>query len=198
MKLDNILSTLKGEYARTLILILIPGAIAFEPIAVLFYKKYSFKIVHVESLVLLVLIYFLASLFYGFLIQDLGSRIEIKLDKYYCWKHKVSTQAFYDQFELYMFNKKEEDYIITHYYRSLLVRLRFELHTCAAIILLWIGSILRWGILRDFDFSITKTWPFVLSSVLIFGYLLYEAKEGVKILHKLRIKINGKFKPSLT
>jgi hypothetical protein len=47
----DILSTLKGEYSRTLILILIPGGIALLPIADIFYvlffkdqKEYHFDV----------------------------------------------------------------------------------------------------------------------------------------------------------
>lgn len=195
--MDNLLSTLKGEYARTLILILIPGAIAFEPYAVLLYNLYFIKVTSLkDSIAVLSIIYLLCSVFAGFIIQDIGSRIEIKLDKFYCWKHGLSRDNFYSIFELYLFNERKEEYIITHYYRSLLVRMRFELHTCASIVLLWSGYVIKYFI-QDFAIDWTKTIWFAAISIVTFGYLLYEAKEGVKILHKLRKKINDKFKPSL-
>src|SRR5690242_14997083 len=110
--MDNILSTLKGEYARTLLLILIPGAIAFEPFSIMLYKDFSLRIENLhEYVIYAALVYFLASIFCGFIIQDLGSNLEMKLDKIFCKRKKKNRANFYRQFETYLFNKKEEDYI---------------------------------------------------------------------------------------
>jgi hypothetical protein len=88
----DILSTLKGEYSRTLILILIPGGIALLPIAdifyVLFFKDQKEYIGYFSVLV------FLSSIFYGFISQDLGARIEIFLDCIYCIVHRSNRGNF--------------------------------------------------------------------------------------------------------
>lgn len=193
--MDNILSTLKGEYARTLLLILIPGAIAFEPFSILLYKYFDLHIKDLKEYIVIVsLVYFLAALLVGFIIQDLGARLEMILDKLYCLNNESEGEKFDDVFEDYLFNKKEEDYIVTHYYRSMLVRMKFELHTCASIFLLWIGSFLRAIIDTEFHLSWPRTLWFVSISLVVFLYLLIEAYRGVETLHHFRTKINEKFK----
>jgi hypothetical protein len=197
--MDSILSTLKGEYARTLLLILIPGAIALEPFAIILYKFQRVQIPQLSDYIVLVaIIYVVTSIFVGFIIQDIASRIEIKLDKRYCKRNSIKIEDFYEAFELYLFNKKEEDYIITHYYRSMLIRLRFELHTSASIIIMLFGSLIRVFIEKDFKIDYLSSIWFILICLSIIFYLLFEAKEGVKLLYKLRIKIITRFQPSLT
>jgi hypothetical protein len=197
--MDSILSTLKGEYARTLLLILIPGAIALEPLAIILYKFQKLNIPQLSDYIVLVaIIYVVASIFLGFIIQDIGSRIEIQLDKCFCKKKKIEVDNFYESFEQYLFNKKEEDYIITHYYRSMLIRLRFELHTSASIVILLLGSLIRIFIEKDFKIDCKSSIWFIVICFFVLGYLLFEAKEGVELLYKLRSKINKKFKPSIS
>jgi hypothetical protein len=197
--MDNILSTLKGEYARTLILILIPGAIALEPFAIMIYKFQSLKIKDLHDYITLVsIIYVLAAIFVGFIIQDIASRLEIRLDKWYCKKNDLDIEKFYEQFDLYLFNEKKEDYIVTHYYRSMLVRMRFELHTCASITILLVGSLLRTFMETGFKIDWIKSIWFVLISLALLFYLLYESKEGVSLLHKFRRKVNDKFNKTVS
>ena len=109
-----------------------------------------------------------------------------------------SKKTFDGQFELYLFNKKEEEFIITHYYRSMLVRMRFELHTCASLMIIWIGGVFRIIVEPKFKLDWANTLWFVLITLLVFGYLLFEAFKGIETLHYLRIRINRKFNPSLT
>lgn len=192
----DILSTLKTEYSRTLILVIIPGSIALEPYGVMLYKYFD---IHTNGLndffIYLALSYLFASIFLGFVIQDLGARLEVILDKLFCWFSNRNHIKFNKLFTLYLFNKREEDYIITHYYRSLLVRLKFELHTVIAIFIMWSGFFIRAFFIEKYKIDNERTCVFILISSAVFIYLLYEAFEGVKQLHKHRVLINRKFKP---
>jgi hypothetical protein len=168
----DILSTLKSEYSRTFILILIPGLLAITPIADLFYHLYFLG--ERELYTYLAIMIFLAAVMAGFVIQDLGARLEMKLDQLYCtmnrkgrkhcnfWigdvvvglsdfitiKNNDSYRSMYNeftsQFNLYLFNLRHENHIITHYYRSMLVRLKFEVHLIVAIIMMWLGLVTKY------------------------------------------------------
>src|SRR5450755_1262850 len=88
----DILSTLKGEYSRTLILILIPGGIAVLPIADIFFELY-FK-TQKDVLGYFAIMCFIASILFGFICQDLGARIEIMLDGIYCSLNRENRGSF--------------------------------------------------------------------------------------------------------
>lgn len=193
----DILSTLKTEYSRTLILIVIPGAIALEPYGIILYHYFDLKVADFKDYFIYVAIgYLFASVFIGFVLQDLGARLEVLIDWLYCRGMDKEHRKFNGIFKKYLFNKKEEDYIITHYYRSLLVRLKFELHTIVAIAFLWIGMAIRVYIADNFIIDMKRTMIFVILSFLVFAYLLFEAFFGVKALHYHRVRINRKFRPS--
>lgn len=194
----DILSTLKTEYSRTLILIIIPGSIALEPFGVMLYKYFDLHINDLNDFfIYLSLSYLFASIFLGFLIQDLGARLEILLDKLFCHLSKRNYTKYDKLFTLYLFNSREENFIITHYYRSLLVRLKFELHTVVAIFIMWLGFAIRAFVVEKYVIDNSRTFVFLLISLATFIYLLYEGFEGVKQLHKHRVLINRKFKPRL-
>jgi hypothetical protein len=218
----DILSTLKGEYSRTLILILIPGGIALAPFANIYFKLF-FK--SENPITYFAVLCFIAAILFGFIMQDIGARIEMQLDKIFCAlnrenrtsysvrlfgiisgityyifckkrdDYKKMKEDFYNCFDLYLFNLRHEKYIITHYYRSMLVRLKFEVHTLAAILVMWIGIFLNWRVFEySIDWKLTRILFFTTFSIGL--YLAWEAYFGVKTLHSFRMDINEKFKPS--
>jgi hypothetical protein len=193
----NILSTLKSEYSRSLILLVIPGSIALFPYSVMLYKYYDLHVDKLESyFIYIAFIYLFASLFIGFIIQDLGARLEEYYDSLYCQKNKKSESGYLRQFQKYLFNKRREDYIITHYYRSMLVRMKFELHTVCGILILWMGMTIRAFWVEKFAIDCSRTLAFITISLIVFVYLNIEAYKGIKTLHFYRNQINKKFKPS--
>jgi hypothetical protein len=160
----------------------------------LLYKYFDLHINELKDyVVLLSLIYAFIALLIGFIIQDVGSRIEMILDRLYCKNNEDEADSFSATFESYLFNQRKEDYIVTHYYRSMLIRMKFELHTCASIVLLWVGSFLRAIIDKQFHWNFHLTFWFVLISAAVFAYLLIEAYDGVETLHYYRKKINEEF-----
>lgn len=192
----DILSTLKSEYARTLILLVIPGAIALEPYAIMLYSYFDLHVTDFKDYFLYVAIsYLFASIFVGFIIQDLGARLEVFYDWLYCKIHQKNYKLYNRQFSRYLFNKKEEEYVVTHYYRSMLVRMKFELHSVVAILILWSGMIIR-ACITDLTIDWTRTNIFIIISGLIFIYLNFEAYKGVRTLYFFRSLINKKFRPN--
>jgi hypothetical protein len=78
----------------------------------------------------------------GFLKNKLENYFEGIVYYFFCDKgpeYKAIRISFNECFSLYLFNLRYEKHIITHYYRSMLVRLKFEVHTIARIFLLWLG-----------------------------------------------------------
>lgn len=193
----DILSTLKSEYSRTVIMIVIPGAIALFPFCLIIYNIFHLQRISFKDYVIYIsLIYLFASVFLGFIIQDLGARLEMILDKKCYEKKDKEYLDFNETFELYLFNKKQEEFIITHYYRAMLVRLKFELHTIVAIILLLIGFLIRYLLESPFELSWARTILFLFICISLLLYLFYESIKGVETLHNFRIRINKKFNPT--
>lgn len=191
----DILSTLKGEYSRTLVLIVIPGAIALQPFAVIIYDHCNpTKIFISQLLIYASILYLISSIFIGFVIQDIGARIELFLDRIYC-KNPKEYEAYQDRFTSYLFNKREEEYIVTHYYRAMLIRLKFELHTVVAILFYWLAMIAKFALL-NYKIDWNKTISLLIISFCTLIYLLWEASKGVETLDDYRKLINQKFKPT--
>jgi hypothetical protein len=191
----DILSTLKTEYSRTIILVIIPGSIAIFPYAQILCAHWNIQLNDSNNYWLYgAFTYLFASIFMGFLLQDLGARLEMALDWLYCKVNNISYPTYNSIFELYLFNKRQENYIVTHYYRSLLVRTKFELHSIGAIILLWLGLCVKYSF-EKFYIDYSKTTAFVSISGSVLVYLAYEAYKGVGTLHSFRQQINRKFGP---
>jgi hypothetical protein len=175
----------------------IPGSIALFPFSIMLYNYYDLHINKLESyFIYIAFIYLFASLFVGFIIQDLGACLEEYFDSVYCRNNKRSKSGYLRQFQKYLFNKRQEDYIITHYYRSMLIRMKFELHSVCAILILWFGMTIRAFWIESFAIDWSRTLAFIFISAFIFIYLNLEAYNGVKTLHFYRNQINKKFKPS--
>jgi hypothetical protein len=195
----DILSTLKSEYSRTVILIVIPGAIALEPYSIILYQYFNLTITGLsEIFIYTAVVYLFASLFSGFILQDLGARLEVFLEKIYCKRNRVNHDNYIKVFEVYLFNLREENYIVTHYYRSMLIRTKFELHSISAIIFLWIGMILRVFLDSNLNLDNQRTFIFAIFSFTIFAYIVIEAYKGIQTLHYYRELINEKFHPTIT
>jgi hypothetical protein len=192
----DILSTLKSEYSRTLILIVIPGVVALQPFCLMLLEYYNIEMTKIKDyLIVGTFSYLFASILIGFIIQDIGARLEILLDRKYCKWNNIKYSIFTTRFQKYLFNKKEEDYIIIHYYRSMLVRLKFELHLVISILVLWLGMVFRACLTENFVFDWKRTIVFIIISLAILIYQLIEAYRGVEFLHFFRGRLNRKFKP---
>jgi hypothetical protein len=181
----DILSTLKGEYSRTIILILIPGAVAFIPYFLLLNQYFDFSILKEGSLIYYVLAYIFASLGVGFLLQDLGARIENKMDWTANGKNANRYKGFIKQFTMYLFNKREEEFIF-----------KFELHMIASIVVLWVGMIIDCLLSNSIDWN--RTIVFAGLSLTCWVYLVFEAYRGVQVLGYYRRLINRRFRPRIT
>ena len=186
----DILSTLKGEYARTVILIVIPGAVALQPYYSLLLNENNFFYNTENTLIFHALIYLLLSIFIGYISQDFGARLEICFDKIHCKLTKKNYDDFLMRFNTYLFNKRDEDLIATHYYRSMLIRLKFELHMISAILILLVGLVLKMLLADCFIIDWPKSIIFLITSISLLSYLSFEAIKGVETLDYFRLNIN--------
>ncbi|MDZ4071817.1 MAG: hypothetical protein U1C70_08340 [Sediminibacterium sp.] len=194
----DILASLKSEYARALILIVIPGAISLAPFYLLCQDDITLLFKGKTSEIYQSVIYLLLSFSLGHVVTDLGARYETILDRRYCKKKKINYDIFLNRFNLYLFNKKQEDLIATHYYRSMLLRLQFELHHIVAICLLLIGMLLRLIFVENFIIDWQKTIVFLVIALSLLLYLRYEAIKGVETLDYFRLNINRKIGETFT
>ena len=137
----EIVSTFKNEFSRTFLLIFIPGAITISPFLRLLINQveFIFKVTSQSYLTVEILIFSFV-LFIGYMIQNIGSRIEQCLDKWFCRVKHIDYSSFDSQFQKYLFLQANEKLIVTSYYRSMLIRLKFELHSISSICIILIGK----------------------------------------------------------
>jgi hypothetical protein len=186
----------KAESQKNVIYYLLPGVIAFWPYSILIYRYFDF---HLDSklndyFIYVSIVFFILSMGFGTLVEDLGARIELWLDKAFQSLNNISEVTFYEVWNKYLILKipKIKEPAIMRYYRSLLLRLKFELHTSISIGIMLIGHFL----LRLF-YPLKIDWPRSLTYVgiclLVLIYLLFESYSGVAALHELRVKMNEDF-----
>jgi hypothetical protein len=114
----------------------------------------------------------------GQVLENLGSQIEAFLEKRLS-KNQVSN---WDQ---YLALKVKDEYIAQRYLRTIVMRLKFELAMIPALIFsvgfAFICTPTRTAILSN-DLLLYA----VLASLILAGYLSYEASNSVRVAHKVR------------
>jgi hypothetical protein len=92
---------------------------------------------------------------------------------------------------------KLKEAAMMRYYRSILLRMKFELHTSISIIIMLIGHlILRLFYTVKIDWARTGTYVGICLAVLV--YLLFESYTAVNTLHELRTRMNEDYELNRT
>ncbi len=183
----------KAESQKNIIYYLLPGVIAFWPYSIIIYRYFDFNINSKldNNLIYVSIVFFILSMGFGTLVEDIGARIELWLEEIYQHFEKITDEAYYEVWYKYLLLKipKSKETAIMRYYRSLLLRLKFELHTSISICIMLLGHlVLRMFYPIKIDWS--RTCTYVGICILVFLYLIYESYDGVIALHELREKMN--------
>lgn len=183
---------LKADSQKNVIYYLLPGAISFWPYAIIIFRYFN---VHFdgkmgEYSIYIALIFFVLSMGLGTLIEDLGARVEMWLDALFQRINFIDSTDFDNTWNGYLTIKipREKEPAIMRYYRTILLRLKFELHTVISIILMLVGHGLVFYLYPG-----KVDWPrtsiYILTCIIVFLYLLFEAYKGVDGLHALRTRM---------
>jgi hypothetical protein len=180
---------LKAESQKNVLYYILPGLIMFWPYAIIIFRYFDFQLNHQlnDYLVFVSIIFFIFALGIGTLIEDIGARLEQNLDNKFCKEEKISKNIFDDIWYRYLNIKilKVKEPILLRYYRTLLLRLKFELHTSVSIVLMLVGNILL-RLLYPIKVNCLLTGIYLVFCFAVLYYLYREAYDGVKQLHYYR------------
>ena len=178
-------TTLKNEIFRPLTMIVIPGAFSVAPfIAVLSFHFPRFgQFARAETnLFLLTLLFVITAA--GFVLEDLGSRIEDYWDAKLNNKYPGRAEFWHEYLRL----KIQDEYIGQRYLRTIYIRFKFELSMapglfCFLIGLIWVNNLTHtWGLLPMCGLSV-----FILA---VIAYLLLESYQSAYVLGTLHKSIS--------
>jgi len=132
----NIVTGLRNELFRPLVQILVPGTVALAPYALIaaYYnpKLYSFWDKHANTFGVLALVAVIAA---GFLLEDIGSKIELHWDKVLN-KEREDHNA---DWKRYLSLRLKDEIIGQRYLERVVLRMKFELSLVPALVLALLG-----------------------------------------------------------
>jgi hypothetical protein len=172
---------LKGEILRPVMTHLVPGATLVAPCA-LFVRHRGpeiFALVASQPVVA-VTVLTLAMLAAGFVLEDVGTRVEVRWDESLSSERK-DHRDIWNQYLLLAF---KEEPIGQRYLRTVLLRMKFELHFAIGLLLSW--PVWLW---LQIDRPYWSGWGFAMYSLITFalaGYLIYEARTSARVLGDVR------------
>ena len=193
----DVLSSFKTENQRSLVVLLLPGILALWPFSVMIYEYIHIQLNLSESfLVLTSILYLILSLGTGFLIDDVGSRIELELiEKKVAKRNGITVDKLRKIWDKYLTicDKKDEEPVLLRYYRHVLMRFKFELNISLSLIIMLLGQFLL-RFCNGLPFDMKSTIVYTIGILIIIIYLKFEAFLGAVLLHDLRIKLLSHFK----
>lgn len=174
----------KNEVFRPIATLLLPGAVALLPYAAVLWYDYPGLRLFLESHPTgYSLVFLLLALALGFILEDVGSRIEGLI-----WDELIEKETRCQQSDWHLFllmdPVKDREMVGHRYLRTLTLRLKFELSIGLALLTAWIG------VLWLDSIAILFSPPAVLwiSSVLgiASGYAIWESYGTSWVLAKIR------------
>lgn len=183
---------IKAESQKNVIYYLLPGLISFWPFAMIMYKYADmgagFKLS--DYLVYISVAFAILSMGFGTLVEDLACRMEMWLEKVVQHYQQIEPEHFEKMWNNYLLLKikKNNEVTLNRYYRAMLLRLRFELHTLIAVCIMLFGHLML-TLLYPGNIDCGRTLLYIVCFLVLCGYLFYEAYNGVSQLHKLREKM---------
>jgi hypothetical protein len=188
VRMPNFFSAFTNDVFRPLATLLIPGAIAISTwfIALLWHFPKLNDLTsknRVESGFIL----FLATVFAGMVLEDIGARWEVQLDR---WADERTDNEHSRNWLAYLQTAFKADPVGRRYARALVLRLKFELGTAFAMVSAAIGLI--W--LVTLGFSLRATLLLELLCLTFTIWQLREAKDTHKVLSKTRAVLLGEIR----
>jgi hypothetical protein len=135
-------------------------------------------------------IFLLLSLATGFVIEDLASRYELTVfDSSFKKQNAPGTHNFQSVWKTYLtiVIDKDAEPILIRYYRSILLRFKFELHTAISLVIMLLGQLIL--ALNESKVDLVFSYFYTLGIMFLILYLHFEAKKGAELLHNKRIEI---------
>jgi hypothetical protein len=173
-------STFKSEVYRPIVTVLIPGATALAPYLFILNHKYSGisafaeKYTAISSVIILLL-----SIVAGFILENIGARIESNL-----WDNMQSDNNTHkEEWYKYLRTAFLHEPVGQRYLRTVTLRMKFELSFGVSIIPVCLGFLWLYNIgLIDCSVLIYSG----LSLAALFFYLMCESYSSSKVLSSLR------------
>jgi len=187
------LTSLNLSFDRVLIQLVIPGLIAMFPYLLVFtdveFKSLATQFQEINTLSTLVVI--LVALITGIMIENIGSRIEVY---YYDWRQKKRHVDYELIWEQYLQLSYENEPIGQRYLRNILFRMKFELSTAIALLIMVIGFGVYESLYTIWLHPAIKVLALYLFPLGISAYLIFlEGWSSSRVLHGTRKLLVDKY-----
>lgn len=119
----------------------------------------------------------------GLVLEDLGSLIEVTWDR----RAEARSHVHDRDWWAYLCKAHDEKLPALRYLSTVVVRMKFELGTSAALPLSWLGlAVCHWseGLFSQRTFLLAS-----LAHVLLFAFLMWQSHEGTALLGKIRAEM---------
>ena len=179
-------SGLKTEVFRPVATIFVPGTVAVVPY-VLIAKSYNpawgaFAEKNGEVFTALALVAIISA---GMIIEGLGSRIEVLWDKLLEAKHSHA-----EEWKKYLSLTLKDEIIGQRYLQTVVIRMKFELSFCVALVFFAIG--LNWLNAIECYWTLTSMVHLTIAILILALYILWESWGSAKVACMARQEIlNG-------
>ena len=176
------LDALRNEVFRPLVTLIIPGATALLPfVAVVHFYNPEFRVFADTYPGLYLTIIGFAVIGAGFVLENLGSRIESGI-----WDNLIErdTRTQFDDWFSFLCYAPEREAVGHRYLRTLTIRLKFELSFSLALIALWFG--LLWLDAIEVLWDRQSVLRFSLIILAFAAYLLWESEATARSLAVVR------------
>lgn len=186
------ITSLNLSLDKAVIQILIPGMLAVTPFLFLLLDTLPpLKLYLINNQTVLITTFTLLGVAAGMIVDNIGGRFEVHvIDK----SLKDKFPFFESDWAKFLCITYEHEPVGHRYLRNMLFRMKFELSTGIALILMAIGSAIiacRFGLFAN---SFWSTIFCLIMQLLISSYLLFiEAKSSAKILAKTRMMLVDEF-----
>ncbi|MEW6128132.1 MAG: hypothetical protein AB1757_13915 [Acidobacteriota bacterium] len=179
----DIISALKSELFRPLIILFIPGVTASSPYALLLgHYIPQVKFFRESQPSAFVVIITICALAVGLILEDVGSRIEVGWDK--LLKKQDATHE--ENWNNYLRLKLKDEIVGQRYLQTFLTRMKFELSMAPALILFSIGLFwLNWV----YSISVCASLTITVVVLGLAAYLLWESYSSAQVLSNTRKQI---------
>jgi len=175
---------LKGDAFRQFVVIEVPGVIALWSWALVLLQAFpevsSFVQLNAGASVFIGLAFTTAV---GLVLEDVGARIELMWDRLLAKSREEHESEWWE----FLTTPRDESLPAVGYLRSVLLRTKFELGACPALISsiagLWVAQC-AFGVLPEIAFGVAAALHAAL-----FAFLLYESWCGISLLSDIRNRI---------
>lgn len=175
-------SGLKPEFFRTIATILVPGAIAASPYALIVFRRYPATQQIFEYPIATATLAAAVAIFFGMLIENLGSRIEHCL-----WQFINNRQERDGEWQDYLRLRTSNEIVGQRYLRTIITRLKFELAVPPTAVIFGAGA--AWHFWRFKGMTISEFVLLIALLCILTVYYIFEANCSINLLADVRCQI---------